>query len=505
MITKTNIAIAEALAVSTTKDLSLAVSPVVVALNNQLGGALPFTDATYQQEVIANSNTNGDYTNTFDNVSDIMSGKIRDIFEQIRVYAKPLSGKLSDVVSATLADNYTARISGFLMSDVELEFIKIDHPFFSSLYYPTTKSNSGLTFKDYRETDLAKVVFSDWDSRRIIEWLDVDNPEIKKLLMSSEVDLTAALTGLSDFYSLPFELDYDKRSIDFTRPRLTKMNTIFVQYILLAKMANTEEPFEGIVSGSLNDYRRLVKVLFDAYTEALVSLKAEAMSLSSVPFRIVELTPHSKREVIIAANVTPITRSKVKANVFYNTTGLDMCVESKTTFAEVAVAYFFTKYIGLDAAKATTYLSNFTEAKLNFNRIVSSLSDMVNKNTANILNGAISRTVAEYIDNSPELDEIVKAGFGGDVNKLVQAMFENTNYGTDIYYYHSKESMSISAAIDQSNLINNFLEYIGCKEAAAILRDVKINTNLHATDVDQRKVLTVAVIKHLVRTLFTNK
>lgn len=504
MINTTNLAIAETLAVSTDKDITPRLSPVVIALNDQLGGALPITSDNYRAVVTQNSATNGDYLNTFENVTDILSEKVRTIFDQIRAYAKPFATLLEERLYPVFDNNFCGSLNNFLSDDLELEFVKTDHPFFSSLYYPTAKSNPSLSFADYRKTNFPKVKFARWDSRKIIDWLDIDNPEIKKLLMSSNVDLTDALSSMSNFYSLPFAVDYEKESIDFTQPRITRMDTIFVQYIFLAKMAKTDEPFEGLTAGSLEAYRALVGTLFDAYTEALIELKVAASTLAGSPLRVVELTDGSIREVAPVAGVRPFKRVKAKANVFYNTTGVDMCVESKITMSEIVTAYFWTKYVGLNGAEARGYFADFSSARKGYNNIVNALNEVVGKERSSVLNDAIRKAIIHFVDHSPELDEVVKTVYAGSIDALLAKVLTG-NFGDTINYWVVRENKHVSVAIEECGLVNNFLEGIGCKDASQILREVGVHSHHTATEVDQRKVLHVAVINYLVNMLFTNK
>lgn len=504
MINATNLAIAETLAVSTDKDIMPRLSPVVIALNDQLGGALPITSDNYRSVVTHNSATNGDYLNTFDNVTDILSEKVRTIFDQIRAYGKPFAALLQDRLYPVFENDFCGSLNSFLSDDLELEFVKTDHPFFSSLYYPTTKSNPSLTFSDYRKTDFPSVNFARWDSRKIIDWLDIDNPEIKKLLMSSNVDLTDALVSLSNFYSLPFATNYDNESIDFTQPRITRMDTIFVQYIFLAKMAKTEEPFEGLVAGSLEAYRGMVSTLFDAYTEALIELKSVATTLVDSPLRVVELNDGSIREVAPVAGVRPFKRVKAKANVFYNTTGVDMCVESKITMSEIVTAYFWTKYVGLNGAEARGYFADFSSARKGYNNIVNALNEVVGKERSIVLNDAIRKAIIHFVDHSPELDEVVKTVYAGSIDALLAKVL-TSNFGDTINYWVARENQGVAAAIEESGLVTCFLEGIGCKDAGQILREVGVHCHHTSTEVDQRKTLHVAVINYLVKMLFTNK
>jgi len=508
MLTKKTLAIAEALAVSTDLDIAANASPVVVALTDSLEGALPLTPEDYAARVPELSATSPEYAVISDEVTTALAENLRGTFEQIRIYGRGLSGQVASALMATDLDmSDTNRMAkNFLLGQMDLEFIRTDHPFYSSLFYPLTAPKLVADYANISLDSLEKVQFARWDSSQVAGWLNIDNPEINELMMSSNVDLSEALSSLARVWGLPFHFDEEGKSVDFTRPRLDRAETLFIQYVILCKMVAEDAPFEGLTVGGLEDYRQHVRFLHCAYQKALIELKTAAVSLLSFPIRIVERTEVAVRDASPVEGAKVFKRVRVKATVYYNTTGLDMCLDKGMSFSDVALAYFYRKYVNLDPSIASSYPSNLEGALVYLHSLCESVVHIAHGASAQVYNRVIMQEVVKFICGCPELSERFSSTNNVDeIQRAVTGFLGNRNVGSSLAHNLDNRKLSVEDAVFATGLPVDFLGFIGCKDAQAVLGMTIDLGNAGDCEVTKRENLHVAVIQHFVNKLFTVK
>lgn len=503
MITPKTLAIAETLVAGRTVPLLSVVSPAVLALNNSLSGALPITVVNYREAIPEMSKTNEEYTTVHDEITTRVAERVRNSFEQIRAYAKPFVRRIVEElgINDDLYSSGGSNARSLLMQDVNLRFVNVDHKFFASLYYPAVIPNTGLQYNHVSVDSISEVSLERWDSRKVIEWLNIDNPEINELFTESSVDVGDALCDLCRPYSLPFKYNEESRTLDFTQPDLWSMGSMFVQYIILSKMVGEQEPFPGLIKGSLEAYRTWANYLLNAYTVALVNLKRNASAFNNLPLRIVERGNTVVRNKSLGENLPEFPTVKVDATIYYNTVGLDLCIENEMTLAEVAIGYFYQKYVGLKPELAARYQSDLKAGKEYGQKLINSICDIFTKERGIIYQTAINRIIPKFILGIPEL-----AGSLDDIQnnmKKKQGSSYN-NIGNNISWGMNSKTSTLESAVIESGIVYSFLEAMGAKDACYILRELNQRTPSSCEDVDQRKILHHVVIDFVTR-LYGNK
>lgn len=508
MLTKKTLAIAEALAVSTEINIPANASPVVVALTDSLEGALPLTPENYAARVPELSATSPEYSVISDEVTTALAENLRGTFDQIRVFGRGLSGCLAAALMSSDMDmSDTNRMAkNFLLGQMELEFIRTDHPFYSSLFYPLTAPKLAVDYTNVSVDSLEKIQFARWEGSQVQGWLNIDNPEINELMMSSNVDLSDALNSLARVWNLPFHYEEEGKSVDFTRPRLDRAETLFIQYVILCKMVSEDAPFEGLTAGGLEDYRQHVRFLHCAYQKALVELKTAASSLGSFPIRIVERSEVAIREANPVEGSKLFKRVRVKATVYYNATGLDMCLDKGMSFSDVAMAYFYRKYVNLDPSIAGTYSSNLEAAQTYLSDLCQSVASIAHDASATVYNRVINQQVVKFIMDCPELSERFSSNNDvGEIQRAVNEWLSKRDAGRGLSHYLDNRKLSVEDAVFATGLPVDFLGFIGCHDAQFVLGMTIDMGNAGDCEVTKRENLHVAVIQHFVNKLFTVK
>lgn len=502
MLTSKIIGIAEALAVDTNANVTEISSPVIKLAGSQLNGVLPLTAETYASRLPELANTSEEYKSTMNEVAGIVAENMRVTFDQIGTYAKGLANCISSQIDKQdlYLDDSKRLGANFLMGMLDLEFVRTDHPFFNSLLYPTKVPNTTMSFAQVSVGELNRLKIVRWDTARIVEWLSIDNKEINELLMSSNVDLPNAMYGLFNPWDCPFTIDEKTKTIDYTQPNLNYAELMFVQYIILGKMMADEVPFEGLISGGLEEYRGHITLLFSAYSQALINLKGIASTLVSVPLRIVEREQATVRPFPPIEGSKPYARVRAKAVMYYNAAGLDNCVEAKTTLSEVAAAYFQRKYVLLEPAEATAMVSNVSAAHDFLRRcadgVLSTALDSLNVIYSNL----ISQAVTDFIISRPELTSDADKEI---LESRIQEMLNDRNWGGALSHSRHTRGLCTKDAIFDTGLPAVFLKAIGCKDACAILENTIYLGRAEDGDLDRRAHLHEAVINHFVHKFMT--
>lgn len=502
MLTTKIVAIAEALAIDTQIDVAKEASPVIKLAGSQLNGVLPLTPETYAAKLPELSHTNEDYKATMDEVATIMAENMRVTFDQIGTYGKGVTNFIVKLVGESdLYLESTERLGiNFLIGMLDLEFVRTDHSFFSSLLYPTRVPNTSLSFTQVSIESLQRLKVTRWDTNRIVEWLSIDNKEINELLMSSNVDLPSALSSLFNPWCMPFHIDETTKTIDFTKPRLNCAEEMFVQYILLGKMMADEVPFEGLLGGSLEEYRTHITLLFSAYSKALICLKEMASDLSSIPVHITEMDTPAVRPFPPIEGAKPYARVRAKATVYFNTAGLDACVEAKTTLSEVAAAYFQRKYVMLEPKAAYEMVADISSAREFIRRCAESVSSAALDSTTAIYARLIAQAVNEFILSREELST---GEAGNIIMGKVKELLNEYNWGGRLSHSRHTKGLALGDAVFDSGFPADFLKAIGCKDAHAILEKTIYLGHTKDNDLDRRAHLHEAVLQHFVNKFLT--
>lgn len=507
MLTTKTLAIAEALAVSVPNaDVMAQVSPVVVALADNLEGVLPLQPDTYMARIPELSATSPEYGVISDEVTTALAENLRATLEQIRVYGRGVSGAISSALNQSdlMISKANLMAKNFLMGSLDLQFIRTDHPFYSSLFYPLKAPVLALSFEQVSVDELRKVRFARWEANQIQSWLNIDNPEINELLMSSNVDVTSALTGLGEAWDLPFEFDHDNNTINFTKPKMNYAETLFIQYILLSKMVAEDAPFEGLVAGGLEEYRSHIGFLHAAYQKALVELKAMVSNLVTLPIRIVENGDVALREATPVEGSKMFKRVRAKATVYYNAAGLDMCMSTGMNFSDVAVAYFYRKYLSLDPSIAAGYVNDMEGAKSYLEDLTSQVIQVARDASAIVYNSVVAQALFKFIASSPELAERFSSeGDTASIQIAVDKFMGEKSYGNQLFHLLSETKLSTEDAVFSADLPTDFLRFIGCNDACSVLGMTITLGNIDDCEVTRRENLHVAVINHFVNKLFT--
>lgn len=504
MLTSKQLALAETLAIKVECDVESKVSPVIGALNSSLGTVIPVTPDNYMKELPGVAASSPEYTVIAEEVATIMAENARNAFKQIGLYGKGVSAEICNAINKKDAfiNNPQSMVKDFLTSYLTIDFVRTDHPFFSSLLYPTKTKPIGINLGAVQDSLLDKVKFAYWEPAKIIEWLGIDNPEIKEVLMNPDVNLGRELQALGQSYNLNFGYDNDRKTVDFNKPWLSCCNSIFAQYIILSKMISEDAPFEGLTGGSLEDYRNHVRLLHTAYTHALIELKKQANGLSMTPIRMVELTEITNRDASIleGSRTYPVLHGKVV--VYYTSAGMDLCIAGKINFTDVVIGYLYQKYNNLEPKIAYSYLSvnpNLNEYLENLNySVIAIIRDM----TAAIYKDAISTAVRDFVITRPELLEVV-GETPAEVAKFVDKVMKEGEWGTTLYYQVTEYKHCLSDAVFGTGIISEFLKAIGCKDAASILRRTIDLAHHEDSEVNKRENLHVALIEHFTEKLFT--
>lgn len=494
MLNKATIAIAEMLAMNTTVDLQEVGSPIVKASGSLASGLIPLTNENYQEQLPLTTQS-AEFTATMEELSSVLAENVRTTFNQISVYGK---GLVNNIVNAfNESDAYIGdadRLAkNFLTGMLDLEFIRTDHPFFSSLLYPVKAPNLGLTFKQISADQFGKISFARWEAEQVIAWLGIDNQEINELLMSSRTDIGYALRDLSCAYELPFKFNDENKTYDFTSPLLSNIDKIFAQYIILCKMVSEDEPFEGLVSGGLNDYREHVTLLHAAYTTALIALKEQVKGLNSSPIRVVEKEPAVVRESVVIEGGKLFPRVRCKGIVYYNSVGMQKCIDAKVNFTDVAIAYLHRKYLTLEPTIANSYLSDPSSITDYMNNLCQNVQKVATEVVGKIYNKIIQDVLLDFLIAHPEINN----------QDIVKKEMSENNWGNDVVRAASMYKMGYGDALFDIRFPQKFLAVIGCKDAADILHRT-VDLDYRTDEVGKREVLHEVVIDHLVRKIITS-
>lgn len=503
MLTLKQLALAETLAVDVKHDIVAHSSAIIAGANSTLGGVAPIDKSNYTVEIVKNS-ADGDHCNYVEEVSEVLAANMRQTFNQIGLYGKGITNAIVDAVAKCDAFTGDVRRSAndFLVSHFNLQFIRTDHPFFSSLLYPQRLPAVTMNFSSVGKDFLSKLRFTRWEDRKIIDWLGIDNQEINQLLMSPNINLPSALNGLAYPYSLPFVYDEKTNTIDFTQPRLNCAEEIFAQYIILSKMVSEDAPFEGLSGGSLEDYRTHISILHKAYTTALITLKKQMSGLASYPIRISELETPQVRDgyVLEGSKAFPIVRANLI--VYYNKAGIDLCTAAKLNFTDVAMAYVYQKYVGLEPEAARTYLTNPTGAEDYNRKMINAVCDIIRSMSAVVCNKAIRQAIALFISEHEELLDITGKS-PVEIGSFIDRLYKDDNWGERLIYQITDSKCTLADGVFKTNFPTMFLKSIGCIDAAAILtRTVSLGRE-QEVDKDKRENLHVAAIEHFADKLFT--
>jgi len=509
MIRKSSLAIGELIAAG---GGTLVPGPVVQGLNEVSVNGFQLTPDIFREQVLDATEHNA-HSDILEASSTRLAEIIRETQETIRTQGTPLAQLIAKDTSILyspkmLSDRACGRFS--------VQFVNVDDKFFDSSLFPTSPSDTTLSYSAVGLGQLERLTFDYPSDADIKAFVATNHPEVCAVLDNPECSLSYAVSTINERYDLreTFKSD-DKWTFDFSAIKSVDIARLLKAYVVLTKMRSCDDPVPWLKAGSLADYREYVNLLFHGFTVYLLNLKKLILA-----YRAQRLVIQQKEPVVLKSgdrgvfeNV-PFLVGDLK--VYYTDELLEKITAGNHSFQEVLMGMYYGRLTGQNvtvsdfindvapsAMHARNYFANCAAKLTEESRVVfrkGALEAIVKFSSDPIRRERIEK----QLESGQSLHDWVYKNFSDELNTVYAIVSERcgTN-GPDVAGSDSVEGVGIddrTAAILSTNLVVRYLRAIGCTMAADLIAATFVmaeEDNVRS----QRERLHVAMIELIVSRL----
>lgn len=509
MITKDSLSLGENIA-SGLGDVVVQTTPILEALNNESFGVFPYTE-NWRTEVLEVTGEITAHTPMMELSTTRMAEIIRDAFEMIKTYGTPLANLIADGMSVLYIPG---NVSAVANNRLDLSFINTDHPFFKNAIYPTAPRNTALTFESIGFASLGRLKFQNADNAELQEYLKTDHPEMQRIVQSKESSLWDAFTILTDVQCLSKEFVNKNGIFDFTKVKSIDIDKLMKMYAIAAKMFVQDAPSPWLATGSLEDYREFVDMIYSGLTVYLINLRTQINLYRERKVAIVEETPvvlnEDKPSETLGITIKVLEGS---ATVFFSEEILEAARANNVSIRDAVVAYLYGNNAGKRISLYDTIVQPGVAEEL-LAAYYTSITSRLNNSSEKFFGDTVVEQIGKFVTANPVLLERIEGTEGTSIRTIISRHFSDqidtlfamyTRYVTadrdgdqaindsGVEEYKQK----IVDVILRSKLIPDFLRLIGCTTSAQLLDYTYVAVEGEDNIVDMRQRVTVAVIKFL--------
>lgn len=511
MISRSSIALAEAIAVAHNSDTPIKVKNLIVGLNEQSYGSAAYSPAFRDEIAQVTANTTS-HTQIMEATSERLAAVIRGGFDMIKDFGVPFAKTLARELSVLYTSD---NLQSLAFSRLSYNFVNVDDPFFDSQIYPTEVKNSALDFSKITLEALDRLEFNYASPEEIKEYVNTAHPDVVEILSNEEFDLSRAANAVTDIYELNNIFSVSNNIFNFAVIKSLEINKLLKMYVVLTKMVTDENPVKWLRAGSLADYREYVNLLWNGMTRYLISLKQIAMAYKSRVVAIGEIEPIRLADHPVKDYAgTKFMSGSVQ--IFYTNQALNQLEEHGISFKEWLVAVTFARFNKVDINPAAA-LTNPTFVKEWAGAYYKSIDSSLSGKAKQLFIKAAREGALKFLLETPKLkdrvgqlcngkfmvDEWFAAKIGDEYEKAYYAVSRAlAARAPDSDYELAAEGdhdTLVLQALMAGGLVPAFLRAVECNLAADIVEMTYVSVETQEDTAAKRQRLHAALIKLIVK------
>lgn len=274
MIKQTTVLMATPIAALATAkgiDLHERAGDVIKGLNETTAAAAAYTEDNIAVALPAFTSSNPDHTEALDATSEIIASRIRAGLETISKRVKPvLKAVEAEIANQLDASNVVDTIFGA----VRVEAVNIEPSFLKSPFFPKAAPATFSDINTVKTTDLIKGSFPQMTGEQLVELIAVNVPELATFFSNAaEVKRVYDTLFVEKYY-------YDLVSSAAIQDGVININSgenfrfgnfrpMVIASLILNKLVSMEDPLDGVVGVSLEEYRASLAITRDLLSTLL--------------------------------------------------------------------------------------------------------------------------------------------------------------------------------------------------------------------------------------------
>lgn len=289
-----------------------------------------------------------DHTDVMEAATDIIADKIRSSLQVISKYIKPT---LKEVENKLRSELDPANVAETIFGYLQMEMVNIEPAFLNSQYYPSVVPANFANVNAVRLTDLLQGAWPTMTAMDLKELIDVPVTELAPFLANPQAikDVYDTLFLEKGFWSI-----FDVRSIkdgvaNIMVPEnyaFSNFKTLVIGSLIVNKLAQMDDPIDGITGVSLDDYRTSLAVTRDLFNTMLVRFKSIWESKAAAG--VVILGNEVQYKVADYGNMNGRETLMGKLSIGYNNAVLEMFADGDhLSLSEFAVGYVYAQKRGI--------------------------------------------------------------------------------------------------------------------------------------------------------------
>lgn len=511
MIKQSSLQLAEMIAIGH-PERDLHGTDVVNGLVNLSYGANSYSESAYRKEILEVTSGITNHTEVLDMATTRLAQVVRDCLYNVRDYGVPLA----QAIAKNTGFVFSKKKLSYIVDDrLQIEYIAIDDPFFSSDLYPSVVNNKTLSYENVSLEMLDRLQFGYPEKEDVAKLLETSNAEVRSIVEDLEEDLQYAVSSLTDIDNLRWLFSNDGKAIfNFTQVKTIRINLLLKMYLAATKMYTSEDPVSWLKAGQLSDYREFVSLIWNGLTRYLINLRdvVGVYRTQGVIFQPVETVRLTDHHDAVFKGVKFVTG---KVRVYYSDAALELATGQDTSLNQVITGHFWRELsTGKGVLQPGTTAEMISEGNQGFNEYLDYISGKLKQDGGStfIKNGL--RAINEFLNSKPELINRIN-----EVRKntrhegmLWSTWVEDTFSSNLRECYHlalvacddddEAEETAILHMFMGSQLVTDFLRSLGATLAAEIIEATSVKLSKGEDNVaDKRQRLHVALIDVLANKL----
>lgn len=461
----------------------------LIGLSTQSTGGVVLTDGNVADELPKATVVGSDHHFLQDKAAELLADGVKRAFLQIRQFIKPFDESLKSAIY----ENYVEDPIYKLHSKYRIYFYDIWSPFFDSPMFPESQPNQIFDYTDF-PIDKLKEVKNKFPSFGEEEFKE----KIQSKLKGDILDFIDA-DVLYDVYrnqivSCYWDNLFTTKVAD-VRNATKSFDTWIALYALVGRLIADEDPLEGVVGLTLDQYNQFLHAVHDLCIAALQQLRRAGDVIR--PSKIhVTVDIRKERDSLV------VSESALGCSAGITEEGVAFADSKDGTLSEAIIGYLIS-WEKVGGNKALTSVVDGWEEYVEIYR--SALKDMEQEQAAlgtTKIRSVVIDKVNEFQKTHPEFRTFI-LGLNDDIEyrRLSTAMEGPINaYTHEILEKVYRSGDDLEAFLSRGTLSVKLCRFLKMDLAADILEGAVSSSALPVEE--RRKILGVAVAKALVKGCF---
>ena len=507
MIRPSSIALAEMIAVAKP---NFKPTDIIIGLNDVTHSIEAYTD-NYRKEIVDNTASEStEHTATMTAGSERFGEIIRGAMENISAYGKPLAVAIARAAEICYSRSMLRETAN---ANFKHRFVWLDDPYFDSPVYPTEVKDKTFAYTNVGLGALERLKFEYPSNEQVIEFVNSNHADVVEIMRERDTSASSAAYLLVDNESLrDYFVTSRESNFDFSRVKHLDSERVLKAYIILTKMYGSDNPVPWFKSGSLQDYREYVTVLWNAMTSYLINLKQVILAYRKDGL-VIQDEMTARMVDGVGAEQHGVRFLEADTVVYYTDKVMEAITQgSSNSLSEVLLGYYWDALTG-ERKRLAEVVSAPGQFQAKANEYYNYVNEKLSGNAQVRFVETAVRTIVEFIETNSDVRARLTEIRGNTGEMLIEWVVKTFSDELARCYHHVNNSgyqfgeavveggeggVSVSDSVMSSKIIPVFLRSLRCELAAELLEGTYVTQAAEDNIHDQRERLTVAVVNLIV-------